>query len=234
MECFIKKIFDGKIDERVHQQFVRFGKGEYSGRAALKCSKTAKIKLGGSFEYANDFVEFVAESGGGKVSGIVLTKNDISDIMSQNNVKGNSETKKGGMFYENNIEEQELNESIIKILVDNSYFALLDIDGQGFSLKTKKKLPKPGKSGESKIDDKFCVLEQELKYWPRVKQVFFWDTLDFKKARVIHTYSIAELLLPQGEKDFEKIRVLTKRKGIITRKIEVDGQAREIKKEFEA
>ena len=28
---FIKKVVEGKVDEGVHKQFTRFGKGEYGG-----------------------------------------------------------------------------------------------------------------------------------------------------------------------------------------------------------
>ena len=39
----------------------------------------------------------------------------------------------------------------------------------------KKNLPKPGKSGEGKIDDKFCQLEAGFECWNRIKEMFFWD-----------------------------------------------------------
>ena len=56
---FIKKIFENKIDDSVHKQFVRFGKGRYPGRAVIKITKQPdKIKIGTSFEMANDLIEF--------------------------------------------------------------------------------------------------------------------------------------------------------------------------------
>ncbi|MEM4270491.1 MAG: hypothetical protein QXO70_00155, partial [Candidatus Pacearchaeota archaeon] len=128
---FIKKIFNGEFDEEVHKQFIRFGKGDFAGRAIVSFRKTpGKIKIGGSFEYANDFVSLTTEFGGGKTSGKVLSKEDISEIMSKNNIKGNSETKKGGLFYQNNINEQDLNKEQLKSLLENSYFCLLDISGE--------------------------------------------------------------------------------------------------------
>src|SRR3989304_8178109 len=108
---FIKKVFNKKGDESVHRQFIRFGKGEYGKRAVLSLQKTPSlIKLKSGFEFANDFVLFIA----GLVekcnaSGLVLSKRDISDVMSENRIKGNSETKKGGLYYQNNISDQELN-----------------------------------------------------------------------------------------------------------------------------
>ena len=61
MKSFIRKIFDKEIDDSVHGQFVRFGKGNYEKRAVMKLHKTSAIKVKGSFEYANDFVLLICE-----------------------------------------------------------------------------------------------------------------------------------------------------------------------------
>jgi len=109
---------------------------------------------------------------------------------------------------------------------------MLDAEGQGISLKMKKKLPKPGKSGEAKIDDKFCILEADLKYWLKIKDFFMLP--DCKKAKISHTYIIEEIVMPKGEKDFAKIREMAKRKGKLIRKEEVDGREDKKELEFEA
>jgi len=234
---FIKKIFENKVDDSVHKQFVRFGKGVYPGRAAVKITKQPdKIKIGTSFEMANDMVEFISELGqNSKISGLILSKNEISSLMKQRNIKGNSKTKSGGVYYENDIDEQEIDASALKELTLNSYACLLDIEAPGISLKSKKKLPKPGKSADAKIDDKFCQLELNAKYWQKVKSEFAFDIPnDFKKVLAVHTYTITDIIMPKGEKDFEKIRILAKRKGKITRKITIDKQETVKEKDFEA
>jgi hypothetical protein len=232
---FIKKIFESRIDDSVHKQFVRFGKGTYPGRAVIKITKQPeKIKIGTNFEMANDVVEFIAEISGGKISGIVLSKKDISGIMRQNNIKGTSETKSGGLYYKNNIDEQEISSEALKELATNSYAPLLDIEAPGISLKSKKKLPKPGKSADSKVDDKFCLLELDKKLWPQVQKEFCFDLGDFKKALAVHTYVITDIILPKGEKDFAKIREMAKRKGKVLRKITIDGKESIKEKDFEA
>ncbi len=229
MDCFIKKIWQGKGEES-HYYFVRFGRGKFENRAALFLQKTSKVKLRGSFEWANDFTKLVSELSGGKVAGIILSKANISGIMSKNNITGNSETKQGGLFYKNNISEQELNQEAIKELSDNSYASLLDIEGAGLSLKIKKKLPKPGKSGEGKVDDKFCQLEADLKYWPQIKEAFMLP--ESKKCRISHTVVIEDIILPEGEKDFAKIRELAKRKGKLIRITDADKEQKKEEKEF--
>lgn len=221
MSCFIKKVFEGKTDEGVHSQFVRFGRGNYAGRAVISLMKTSKVKVKASFEYADDFVNLVSELTNVKFSGIVLSKNEL-------NLNGK---KKSGIYeYEFSGSSED-----VKKIKDKTYFMLLDGEGDGISLKIKKKLPKPGKAGEGKIDAKFCILEADLKYYSKIKDEFFWDIPDCKRANITHTYEINDLVMPKNEKDFEKIRVLTKRKGKIIRKIVLDKDKESVREaELEA
>ncbi len=230
---FVKKIFNGKIDEEVHQQFIRFGKGNYRGRFQLGLWKTKKIKVKTSFEFANDLVLLCSEFGDSKVSGIVLTKKNISDIMSNNNIEGNSEAKKKGIYYQNNIPEQKLKKEQLIELEKESYSTLLDIEGDGFKLKIKKKLPKPGKN-ENKIDNRFCVLETDEKFYSKIKENLFWDMPEAKKIDITHELIIEEIVIPKGEKDFSKIRELAKRKGKIIRKGKIEDKEIVSEMEFEA
>lgn len=227
---FMKKLVNKEIDDSVHSQFIRFGKGDYHGRFPLNMRKSKKIKIKTGFEFANDLILLCSEFGTCKTSGIVLSKKDISEIMLTKNIKGHSETKRGGLYYQNNIDEQELTKEQLQELSKESYFTLLDLEGDDFKLKIKKKLPKPGKN-EDKIDDKFCQLEADEKYYLKIKEDFFWDTPEAKKIQIKHTIIINSIIVPEGEKDFAKIRELSKRKGKIIRKIDSDGQ--ELVKEYE-
>lgn len=218
MECFIKKIWYGKPDEQAHRQLVRFGKGRFENRAALSLQKGEKIKLGGSFEFANDFSSFAAEFPA-KFSGIILSRKELDFP---------GKAKSGIFAY--NVEGIE-SEKVMKAK-DEAYALLLDAEGQGISLKMKKKLPKPGKSGNLKVDDKFCILEADLKYWNAIKEAF--SLPDCKKAKITHTYIIDEIVLPKGEKDFAKIREMSKRKGKIIKKSTVDSKESQEEKNFEA
>lgn len=230
---FIKKVFDKQIDEKVHKQFIRFGKGEYPKRFPLSLWKSKTIKVKSSFEFANDLVILCANIGDAKISGIVLSKKDISGVMSENNIKGNSETKKGGLYFENNIPEQELKKEQLVELEKVSYFALLDIEGNGFKLKTKKKLPKPGKDAE-KIDDKFCQFEADEKYYSKIKEDLFWDIPESKKVAISHDIKVEQIIMPENEKDYAKIRELAKRKGKLVRKAVIDGKESSKEVDFEA
>ena len=220
MECFIKKIFEGNADEQVHRQFVRFSRGSFLGRAALNLVKKDRIKLGGSFEFANDFVNLASELGDARFSGIILNRSEVSDL---------GAVKKKNSLSEYNV--QDISSEKIKE-IKNSYSMLLDADGQGFSLKMKKKLPKPGKSGELKIDDKFCILEADLRYWDKIKDFFMLP--DCSRAKISHVYIIDEVVVDRNEKDFSKMRESARKRGKIVRKMIVDGQEIREEKSFEA
>lgn len=214
MDTFLKKVMTGRGDSDSHRYFLRFGKGNYARRFLLSFNKSTKIKIKGSFEWANEFVKFVKAHKDLKFSGKVLSKEKVA---------GKEGRKKAGVFvYE--IEESSISE------FENAYFLLLNANDSDMVLKIKKSLPKPGKD-EEKIDDSFCVLEIDAKYWNAAKEAFFWDVPEGKKCTVEHELKINEIIMPEGEKDPAKIRELAKRKGKIVRKIDIDGK--EILKEHE-
>ena len=207
MESFIKKILTGKSDEESHRYLVRFGKGQYKRRFLIKLAKSAKIKVKTSFEFANDLVRFVNENKKVNFSGKVLTKEKVN---------GKEGRKKAGVFvYE--VSECSLEE------FEKAYYYLLDVNDSEIVLKIKKSLPKPGKN-EDKIDDGFCSLIVEPKYWNALKNAFFWDVPECKKAEIEHELNIDEIVMPKGESDPVKIREKALRKGTIVRKMNIDGK----------
>ena len=226
---FIKKIADKNFDDSVHMLLIRYGKGEYKSRAPISIAKTTKVKLKSSFEFANDLILFAAELGNCEASGIVLSKKDISSVMSKNKIEGNSETKRGGLFFQNNVDKQELTKEQIIELAKESYFMLLDVEGKGFKIKMKKKLPKPGKD-EDKIDDKFCQMELDGEYFEKVKSDFFWDVGNFKKAKAVHDFIVTGIEIPsalKNSKDFALIREKSLRVGKVVRRLDIDGSKKE-------
>lgn len=228
MKSFIRKIFDKEIDEQVHKQFIRFGKGKYEKRAVLKLQKADRIKARGSFEFANDFVLLVCELASEvDVEGEIISRESIKELIGE---LGSEERKKEMFVYEikGKIKSEKLRE-----IVEKSYSSLLDITADGIILKMKKNLPKPGQGGNVKVDDKFCVLEAGLEFWLKIKEAFFWD-IEGKRAEVLHDFLIDDLVMPKGEKDFALIRLKTKRKGKIIRHSIVDKQDKIFECEFEA
>lgn len=205
MKSVIRKVFDGECDDYVHRYFVRFGKGLYGRRFLINLNRGKDIKIRTSFEFANDLVDFVKTNGAVKFSGVILSREKLA---------GKDGKKKKGAF------AYEISDSSLEGF-EKAYFYLLNVAEPGIILKTKKSLPKPGKS-EGKIDDKFCSLDLDLKYWSAVKEAFFWDLPECKKASIEHDLEITSVDIPSGVSDPVKMRELAKRKGKIKRKIFVD------------
>lgn len=226
---FIKKIFQNKIDESVHKQFTRFGRGKFDERAIINIKKGPKIKISTSFELDNDLVFFVASLYDKfKVKGILLSKQEIPEF--------EGKKKKGVFNYDVN---KEMSSEELKNFASKYYHTLFDCISEDGSieLKIKKKLPKPGK-GKTKVNDKFCHLVLDQKYWPAVKEEFLFDLppKEIKKVHIEHTYIIKDIKIPkelEKEKDFEKIRLEARRVGRIIRKINIDKDKKEIIKEKE-
>lgn len=201
MDSVMKKVLAGKSDEETHKYFIRFGKGSFERRFLISYNKSAdKVKIKTSFESANDLVKFVRELKDMSFSGKVLCKDKIPNRDGK---------KKAGVFvYE--IENEKIDE------FGKTYYTLLDAEDSEIVLKIKKALPKPGK-GADKIDDGFCSLTINNKYWAKAKETFFWDVDEFKKVEIEHTLNITEILIPKGEKDPVKMRENAIRKGKIVR-----------------
>jgi len=222
---FIKKLFNGQTDDTVHSQFVRFGKGIFENKAAYSATKSTQIKINGTFELANDFVRFAAaNSKKMKISGIIMAREDLG--------LGENKEKKGLFHYE--VDREISSDELLK-LGERAYMMLLDCDADGINIKMKKKLPRPKAAignKPPKIDDKFCVMLLPLGLWGKAKDEFLFELPEGKKFKLSHSYSITEIILPKGEKDFEKMRLLAKKKGKIKRVALVDGNEIVQEKDF--
>ncbi|UZE93627.1 MAG: hypothetical protein IB618_02540 [Candidatus Pacearchaeota archaeon] len=225
---FIKKIFQNKVDETVHKQFIRFGKGEFGSKAIINIRKTSVVKLTTSFELAGDIIIFISSLAPWfRVEGLLSNREQIPCFEGK---------KKKGLFVYNIA--KELRSEELRDLVLKSYPTLLDcISGdESINLKIKKRIPKPGKKTEAKVDDKFCQLNLDAKYWPQLHNEFLFDLpFEIKKARIVHTFIIKDIKIPkelEKEGDYEKIRLGAKRIGKVIRKVVVDGKEIVKEKDF--
>lgn len=213
----MKKVWDGRGEES-HKYFIRFSKGVFENRGMLNVMRTKKLKLKGSFEWCNDFAELVSEIADVNFSGTILSKEELPEFSGKNT---------RGMF---KYEVSDVSSAKVQELKDKVYFFLLNCESESISLKCKKKLPKPGKSA-NKIDDKFCSLEIDLKYWDKVKDIFMLP--ECKRAKIAHDVHVEEIVMPETtEKDFAKIREMAQKKGRIIKKMEIDKVESKEEKEF--
>ncbi len=230
---FIKKIFEGKIDESVQRQFRKFGKGVYEGRAVAELAVGKGVKVKTTYEFANELVRFLAGTikNRARISGGIITAKDIRSTVGFE-IK---EVKQFAGVKTYIIDTEASKEQLIKALdtFPEAVFCLSFSTDYG-SLKTKVKSPKSmakATKGGKKIKADYCIFETPHREF---KNEFAFDVPeDFKKLTAVHTFDIKEIIIPpEYKKDYEKARHFAKRKGTIIRALVVDGKEFKREKDF--
>lgn len=203
---FIKKIFDKAIDEDVHKQFTRFSKGEFLNRALTKITTSKEnFKMNFSYDLIKDVIK------------LVVTQIEKAEVVGKL-IKGKKKIE---------ISSTISSEELKKICEEND-FVLLDVTSPPIMIKCKKSLPKPGKE----LDAKFASAILPLKF---IKEFVFDVDGTFKQATISHTFVITDIVIPEEYKNNpEQARLHAKRKGKITRILEIDGKHEEKTIEFTA
>jgi len=233
MEMIIQKVFDGKCDEEVHSDFLKFGKGEFRGKYLINAKKVKDkwaIKTGP--EFANYLVSKGLEKANGKIK---ITGVIVSTL--QMDIPISKDLKQFMGIKQYKIDEEVESKQVLDLMAKypRAFFALSFVL-QDYELKIKPKVPKsakPSKKGEKETKVEFCSLKTTDEKF--VKEMFF-DCPDFKEISIKHTLKINEMIYPQ---DFtkmkpEEIRAQSKRKGILIREKTIDGKSDAKQVNFEA
>jgi hypothetical protein len=225
----IKKIFDGNIDKSVHIAFLKFGRGEYKNKYLIEGKKQLKgYAIKTSAEFVNYLVRWGLEhiKGEIKVKGVIISSSDL-----RNEIK--FELKKVSNFrgIRKHIVDCNLDTSEILKLMDRhpkAFFAL-SFKKDDFMLKTKAKAPassKPGKEKDGVAVADFVTIKTNNK---NILGELFFGIGDFSQIRVSHDIKIKNIVYPTdltGIKPAD-IREQAKRKGVLERKVVIDGQEKE-------
>ncbi len=231
---FIKDLFDKKTGPSVHLQFQKFSRGEFRNRAVINARQSkGKYTITTTAEFVNELVKNVAEKLGNeitRVTGAIVSTGDMKEYLDFKEIKQFQGVKRYI------IDKEMSGEEILSLLekFPKAFFALsFSCDKDSTSLKTKPKSPKsgkPGKKGEEKPKANFCKLVTTDK---SLGESFVFERPDFKKAEIIHTFVINDIIKPEGEIDFAKIREHAKRKGKIVRESLIDEKEDKKEVEFE-
>ena len=226
---FIEQIFTGKVDEKTHQKFIKYGKGKFPG-PVLEIKKQKKnIKVKGSYDYSEIFGKLIAENADGNfnVTGKILSKNDLDDELIRLGVEIQKKSKKRKLkVYQI---KTEIDSGTFKKLYELNAYVLLSlapVEKINFKLKSKAAPPKPGGG----VDDKFCSAVFDISLLDTIMDELCFDAVDdidvenFKKINISHEYKINEIIIPDGVATPAEIRLQAKRKGRIIRKIAVDDE----------
>ncbi|MEM0465238.1 MAG: hypothetical protein QXW97_00885 [Candidatus Pacearchaeota archaeon] len=240
MDNFIKKIFEGKIDDYVHVQFQKFSRGEFQKRAMFRIKNSSgNYIIDSTYEYAREFVRSFAEKLGDNktlVTGALVSTLDLEGIFKYSEKKIAMGVKK--YYLNREMSGKELIELCDKI--DKAFFGL-SLNVGSDELKIKDKSPKSAKgiSSSPKDDDENLKIDF-IKIKTNDKSIvenmlFDIEVKDFKKVEVRHDFIISDIIIPpelKNEKDFSKIREMALRKGKVIRFLDVDGKKIKKEKEF--
>lgn len=226
MQNIFKKIFSGNIDENVHSDFLKFGRGEFKDKYLIEAKKQKdKWSIKTSAEFSNYFVRKCLENISAEeeidVTGVIICTFDIRKEVDFEI----HDVKKYMGIQQYVIRGKAKAGQIIKLMekYPRVHYGL-SFKIHDCELKIKEKAPKSGKpatKGENGIGAGFCSLKTTRKDF--IDDLFF-DFPDFNEINVRHTLKIDEVILPSGIKDPVQIREMAKKKGVIIREIEVDGR----------
>lgn len=217
---FMKDLCEGKKDEYIHKQFVRFGKGNYK-RFLMNIKKGKNLNVKTSFDFSNDLFKLIVYNCKEdlEVKGKIIANYDF-----EKEVDAQEFSKRGKLYtavIKGTYSPKVLQEWFEKFQMN---YILLGLKGGDFKLTCKGSLPKPGGA----LKDNFCSAKLPLKFLDEFN--FDFDQ-DFKQAKIVHELDIQEIIIPEELKnDFAKARDGALRKGKLIRVIDLDGN--EVKKEY--
>jgi hypothetical protein len=230
---FIRKIAQNQVDEETHNAFVRYSLGEFEKEDYVIKVTGKNLKIGGGFEWVNVLLKFTCSLCEGEVelSGAIPTMKEITPILDKYGVQYEAKRRygKSGTKYE--LKATMPAGKALEMLqeLSNNYL-LINLKSEGRTVKIKKmETPKPGG-----LVPKFVLVTLKKEDADKVRQEFLFDidVGDFKEAIINHTYKITDINVDEAllEQDPARARKEAKRKGIIYRKVVVDGN--EYKKEY--
>jgi hypothetical protein len=235
MDCFLKKIFEGKgeKDQLVHVQFQKFSRGEFRDKAVILYSKSKdKYSISTTYEYANELVRLMAEKLGSnkaRITGAIVSTRDLKGQLNYSSIKQFAGVK----HYVLDIDMSgnvliELNNKL-----PTAFFAISMKIGDS-ELKIKPKAPisgKPSTKADAGPKADFCKFYTNDKNL--LKGFVFDDEINenVKKAEINHIYLISNIEIPKGETDPAKMRENAIRAGKIIRTLKIEDKV--IKKEHE-
>jgi hypothetical protein len=238
---FIKRVFDGKIDESVHLQFQKFSRGEFKDRAIVRVKKVKdKYTISTTAEFGNGLIKVLAEKLGDKktkVTGGIISTVNLKEIPKYHDFLANSKVKQFQGVKNYAIDSEMSGKELIEIVdaFPKAFFGLSFSAGDDV-LKIKAKAPKsakPKNKNEAPNPD-FCKL---ITTDEKIVKDFVWEDSNFKLAEIYHDFIIESIPVPaylKNEKDFAIVREKSLRKGKIVRRGAIDGKEVKEVKDFEA
>ncbi len=233
---FIKDIVTGKKSDDAHRALIRYSLGTFD-RDDLTIKKRAKqIKLQGGLDFVNTFQSFVVQlcTEEVKLSGAIPTVQDIQPILGRFGIGAEAETRRKKLGKKYTFSAELPPAQAQKLITElGSCYLLFDLtSGSNSVIIKKKETPKIGKPAP-KFVSAIVGKDQEK----AIIDTFLFDAgiSSFKDATISHTIVIESIAMDEklATQDAERARLEAKRKGVLKRKIVVDGNTIEKEYRFE-
>lgn len=228
---YIKDLFTDNPTEHLHNKFIRYSRGDFVGPLLKVRFSKANLKVYASFHFVDELLSMVANQIGNKdtrIKGTLLWNKDLNPGLLELGIKYLKVSKARGIFkYTLDNDVNLIN--FVKTM--NQYHVLINIKEEGISYTTKKAFPKPNK--EFKAD--FCKLTLPAEMKDLLFKEFAFDMEKKDKIKLLeisHKMKITDIILPEGEENFDIARRQAKRVGSIERVVKIDGEEFLSQKEF--
>lgn len=232
---FLTKIINGQVDDEVHRKFVKFSTGEFEGPTILVNVKKKTINFKASFDYHDFVMEFIinrAPSTECSVKGNIFSSQDISEELKKIGVKMKKSKNVYKAAVKTTVSSEKLRELYAGIGDKSTLLLSINPSSGSWKLAMKANFPKPI-TAEVKDPTSFCngFLEGNGNVLEDIRRELAPDfvkeiPLPFTSLRLTNLYHIVELVFPEDKDKLppREVRVKTKRKGTLSRILEVDGQ----------
>jgi hypothetical protein len=234
MESTIRKIFSGKSDPLIHNEFTKFSKGLFADRYMVEAKKQKdRWSIKTTNEFANFFVRTLLEKVHGEVEvkGVIVATFDVSKEAEFpiSNIKQFMGIKQA-------VVESKVDPKKIITLMEKfpKAFYALSFKTADSELKIKPKAPKsakPAAGGDKGPTIDFCSIKTTNS---EIANDLLFDCFDEPEVVIKHELHINDIILPKGEKDPVKLRENAIRKGKIVRILKVGEKETRKEHAFEA
>ncbi|MEX2705721.1 MAG: hypothetical protein Q6352_010730 [Candidatus Freyrarchaeum guaymaensis] len=239
---FLTKLIKNQVDDLVHRRFIKFSTGEFEGPTIKVNVKKSVIDFRASFEYQDFVLEFIINRVPDvecTVKGNIFSSQDIGDELKRFSIK---KVKRSGLVYKaavkNTLSSEKLRELLASIGGHSTLLLSVRPTSDSWKISMKANFPKP--MAEPKDPTSFCrstIKRTEENLQDLIEELApdFMDeiSLPFKSLKLTNKYHIGEIIFPENKEKLtpKEIRAQSKRKGVLSRTLEIDG--RELKKEIE-
>jgi hypothetical protein len=255
MSHFTSKLALGRPDNAVHMKLIKFSKGDFDGPVIEVSAKGKSLTMNGSAEYEDLIGSILANLAPAqlelKISGSVASNEDQSEILRSIGLDLSMKRHKGKSRYEVKIVEktlpaERLRDLYSKLMGESTILLTVKpvLGGKDWSMSTKKSYPRPPTKGDLKGPDTgFCkatvpASEEGTRLVLSEIVPDFTNLLQstFRLLRVSNHYRITDVILPENKEKlgFAEVRIKAKRKGLLARRVSIDGKEYTKEVEFSA